>query len=62
MWQIFLLLWQNFDIFVAKFGISNGNFPRCQVTAVALNVGNVIVVVRAYVVVLVAVALFSFLF
>ena len=30
MWQIFLFLWQNFHIFVAKFGISNGNFPRCQ--------------------------------
>ena len=30
MLQIFLFLWQNLAIFVAKFGISNGNFPRCQ--------------------------------
>ena len=33
MWQIFLILWQNVHIFMAKFGISNGNFPRCQISA-----------------------------
>ena len=34
MWHIFLFfLWQNVCIFVAKFGISNGNFPRCHVTS-----------------------------
>ena len=35
MWQIFLFLWLNLAIFVAKFEISNGNFPRCQVNTVS---------------------------
>ena len=29
--KFFDFLWQNCHIFVAEFGISNGNFPRCQV-------------------------------
>ena len=31
MWHIFFVcVWQNLAIFVTKFVISNGNFPRCQ--------------------------------
>ena len=29
--KFFYFLWQNLAIFVAKFGISNGNFLRCQI-------------------------------
>ena len=26
-----------FSIFVAKFGISNGNFPQCQIVAIVIS-------------------------